>query len=52
MINDLPKVIYNFTVADDAGFYIRDATLAQLNETINKDLKSLDDWLNDYLHVI
>ena len=48
-INDLPKVIEYCTVAmytDDTGLYLRGASLAQLNETINKDLESLDHWLN------
>ena len=31
--------------ADDAGLYFRGASLAQLNETTNKDLDSLDHWL-------
>ena len=31
--------------ADDTGLYLRGATLAQLNETINKDLANLDHWL-------
>ena len=30
---------------DDTGFYFRGASLAQLNETINEDLESLDHWL-------
>ena len=47
-IDDLPKVIENYTVAmfaDDTGLYYRGARLAQLNETINKDLERLDNWL-------
>ena len=47
-INDLHKVIENCTVAmyaDDTGLYYRGASLAQLNETINKDLEGLDNWL-------
>ena len=47
-INDLPKVIDNCTVAmyaDDTGLYFRGAGLAQLNETIIKDLESFDHWL-------
>ena len=43
--NDLPKAIEKCTVAmyaDDTGLNHRGA---QLNETINKDLKSLDHWL-------
>ena len=46
--NDLPKVIEYCTVAmyaDDTGLYNLGASLAQLNETINKDLESLDHWL-------
>ena len=46
--NDLPKVIENCTVAtyaDDNGLYYRRASLDQLNETINKDVESLDYWL-------
>ena len=31
--------------ADDTGPYLRGASLAQLNETINKDLANLDHWL-------
>ena len=31
--------------ADDTGLYYRGASLAQLNETINKDLERLDNWL-------
>ena len=31
--------------ADDAGLNLRGASLAQMNETINKDLESLDNWL-------
>ena len=48
-INDLPKVIEYCTVAmytDDTGLYLRVSSLGQLNETINKDLESLDQWLN------
>ena len=30
---------------DDTGPYLRGASFAQLNETINKDLESLDHWL-------
>ena len=48
LYHDLPKVIQNCTVAmhaDDTGIYYRGASLAQLNETINKDLESLDNWL-------
>ena len=44
-INVLPKVIEYCTVAmyaDDTGHYLRGASLAQLNETISKDLESLD----------
>ena len=47
-MNELPKVIENCTVAmytDDTSLYDRGASLAQLNETINKDLKRLDIWL-------
>ena len=47
-INGLPKVIENCTVAmyaDDTGLYFRGASLAQLNETTNKDLDSFDHWL-------
>ena len=47
-INDLPKVVENCTVAmyaDDTGLYYRGASLAQLNEIINKDLESLEHWL-------
>ena len=47
-INDLPKVIEKCTVAmyaNDTGLYCRGASLAQLNETINKDLEGLDNWL-------
>ena len=47
-INDLPKVIANCTAAmnaDDAVLYYRGASLAQRNDTINKDLESLDNWL-------
>ena len=47
-INDLPKVIANCNVAmyaDDTGLYLRVASLAQLNETISKDIESLDHWL-------
>ena len=47
-INDLPKVIEHCTVAmyaDDTGPYYRGASLDQLNETINKDLERLDNWL-------
>ena len=38
-INDLPKVIDNYSVAmyaDDTGLYLSGAILAQLNETITK----------------
>ena len=31
--------------ADDAGLNLRGASLAQMNETINKDLETLDNWL-------
>ena len=31
--------------ADDTGLYNCGASLAQLNEAINKDLESLDHWL-------
>ena len=31
--------------AYDTRFYFRAASLARLNETINKDLQSLDHWL-------
>jgi len=31
--------------ADDSGLYFRGTRLAQLNETINKDLERLDHWL-------
>ena len=31
--------------AADTGLYLRGASLAQLNETITKDLESLDHWL-------
>ena len=31
--------------ADDTGLYYSGASLAQLNETISKDLESLDNWL-------
>ena len=31
--------------ADDTGLYYRGASLTQLNETINKDLVSLEHWL-------
>ena len=47
-INDLPKVIESCTVAmyaDDTGLYYRGASLDHLNETINKDLERLDNWL-------
>ena len=47
-INDLPKVIENCTFAmyaDDTGLYYRGASLAQLNENINKGLESFDHWL-------
>ena len=46
-INDLPKVAENCTVAmyaHDTGLYYRGASLDQLNETIKKDLESLDHW--------
>ena len=46
--NDLPKVVENCAVAmyaDDKGVYYHGASLAQLNDTINKDLESLDNWL-------
>ena len=41
-------IMQNCTVAmytDDTGLYYRSASLAQLNETINKVLESLDNWL-------
>ena len=41
-------MIENCTVAmyaDDASLYYHSASLDQLNETINKDLESLDYWL-------
>ena len=44
-LNDLPKVIDNYTVAfygDGTVLHYRGASLDQLNETINKDLESLD----------
>ena len=47
-INDLPKVIENCTFAmyaDDTGRYHGGASFAQLNETINEDLESLENWL-------
>ena len=47
-INDLTKVIEDYTVAmyaDDTALYYRGASLDQLNETINKDLERLDNWL-------
>ena len=47
-MNDLPKVIEYYTVAmyaDGTGLYLRGASLAQLNETTNKDLESFDHWL-------
>ena len=31
--------------ADDTGLFYRGASLAQMKETINKDLESLDNWL-------
>ena len=31
--------------ADDTGLYLRGVSLAQLNETINKDFANLDHWL-------
>ena len=31
--------------ADDTGLYPRGANLAQLNETISKDLESLGHWV-------
>ena len=31
--------------ADDTGLYLRGASLAQLNEAINRDLESLDHLL-------
>ena len=49
-INDLPKVIESCTVAmcaDDTGLYYCGASLAHLNETINKDLERLDNWLKE-----
>ena len=33
--------------ADDTGLYLRGASLAQPNETINKDLESHDHWLKE-----
>ena len=47
-ISGLPKTLENSTVtmfADHTGLYFRGASLAQLNETINKDLESFDHWL-------
>ena len=47
-INDLPKVTESCTVAmhaDDTGLYYRGASSDHLNETINKDLERLDNWL-------
>ena len=47
-INDLPKVIEYCTFAiyaDDTRLYLLGASLAQLNETTNRDLESLDHWL-------
>ena len=49
-INGLPIVVENRTVAmpaDDTGLYLRGASLAQLNRTINKNLKSLYHWLKE-----
>ena len=49
-VNDLPKVVENHTVAihaDDAGLYLRGTRLAQVNETINKNLESLYHWLKE-----
>ena len=43
-----PKVIEHCTVAmyaDDTDFYFRGASLAQLKETIKKDLEIFDHWL-------
>ena len=43
--NDIPNVIENCTIAmyaDDTVLYYRGASLDQLNETINKNLESLD----------
>ena len=40
---------------DDTGLYYRGASLAQQNETINKDLESLDLWLKGNklsLHIV
>ena len=34
-----------FMYADDTGLYLCGASLAQLNETINKDVESFDHWL-------
>ena len=47
-INDLRIVIENCNVAmyaNDTGHYLRGASLAQLYETISKDLESNDHWL-------
>ena len=47
-ISGLPQALENCTLAmfaDDTGLYFRGASLAQLNETINKDLESFGHWL-------
>ena len=47
-ISMIPKFIECCTVtvyADDTGLFLCGACLAHLNETLNKDLESLDNWL-------
>ncbi len=47
-INDLPFGVQNSTVsmyADDTSLYIQSKDITQLNEALNEDLESLDNWL-------